>query len=112
MEKNYRGVVSLERLPECIYIVDPKREVAAVREARKLNIPIVALVDTDSDPEVIDYPIPGNDDAIKSVNYITSCIVEAITEGMENKTTGGEDKDSIKESGSEEKTNKSSGEST
>ncbi len=84
MEKNYRGVVSLESLPACIYIVDPKREVTAVREARKLNIPIVALIDTDSDPEVIDYPIPGNDDAIKSVSYITRCLVEAIKEGMKD----------------------------
>ncbi len=112
MEKNYRGVVSLERLPECIYIVDPKREVAAVREARKLNIPIVALIDTDSDPEVIDYPIPGNDDAIKSVNYITSCIVEAIIEGREGKTTMAEDKDGVEESSDEEKTGQNSSEST
>ena len=83
MAKYYRGVVSLDTLPDCVYIVDPKREASAVREARKLGIPIVALVDTDSDPELIDYPIPGNDDAIKSVKYITTCLRDAIQEGIE-----------------------------
>jgi len=83
MTKHYRGVVSLNSLPDCVYIVDPKRETAAVREARKLGIPIVAFIDTDSDPEVIDYPIPGNDDAIKSVKYVTTCLTEAIREGIE-----------------------------
>lgn len=81
MEKNYRGVVSLNKVPDCVYIIDPKKESAAVREAQKLSIPIVALVDTDSDPEEVNCPIPGNDDAIKSVRYITSCLVEAIQEG-------------------------------
>ncbi len=80
MERNYRGVVDLANLPDCVYIVDPKRENIAVREARRLSIPIIALIDTDSDPDMIDYPIPGNDDAIKSVRYITSRIVEAIKE--------------------------------
>jgi len=84
MERNYRGVIDMDSLPDCVYIVDPKREVTAAREARKLNIPIVALIDTDSDPEVIDCPIPGNDDAIKSVLYITRCIVESIQEVSEN----------------------------
>ncbi|MCM8773298.1 MAG: 30S ribosomal protein S2 [Candidatus Omnitrophica bacterium] len=83
MHRNYRGVVSLDKLPDCLYIVDTKRESAAVREAKKLNIPIVAIVDTDSDPDIIDYPIPGNDDAIKSVGFLTSCIVEAINQGLE-----------------------------
>jgi small subunit ribosomal protein S2 len=83
MEKSYSGVTSLDDLPDCVYLVDPKRELACVREARKLSIPIVALIDTDADPEIIDYPIPGNDDSIKSVQYITSCLVEAINEGSE-----------------------------
>jgi len=83
MTKHYRGVISLDSLPDCMYIVDPKREGAAVREAHKLGIPIVALIDTDSDPEVIDYPIPGNDDAIKSVKYITNCLTNAISEEIE-----------------------------
>lgn len=84
MKKNYQGVISLEDLPGCIYLVDPKREIACVREANKLSIPIVGLIDTDANPEVIDYPIPGNDDAIKSVKYITSCIAKAIKEEEEN----------------------------
>lgn len=83
MEKSYSGITSLDRLPDCIYVIDPKREVACVREAIKLSIPIVALIDTDADPEIIDYPIPGNDDSIKSAKYITSCLVEAVKEGLE-----------------------------
>ncbi|MBU0693625.1 MAG: 30S ribosomal protein S2 [Candidatus Omnitrophica bacterium] len=82
MERKYRGVIFLEELPDCMYIVDPKREIACVREANKLSIPIVALIDTDANPEIIDYPIPGNDDAIKSVRYITTCVVEAINQGV------------------------------
>lgn len=82
MEKSYSGVIKMDNFPACVYVVDPKKEVACVREVRKLSIPIIALVDTDADPEVIDYPIPGNDDSIKSVKYITSCVVEAINEGL------------------------------
>jgi small subunit ribosomal protein S2 len=82
MAKNYSGVTSLDDLPGCVFVVDPKKEVACVREVRKLSIPIVALIDTDANPDIIDYPIPGNDDSIKSVNYITSCLVEAINEGL------------------------------
>ncbi|MDD5069352.1 MAG: 30S ribosomal protein S2 [Candidatus Omnitrophica bacterium] len=82
MEKNYSGVITMEELPGCLYVIDPKREIAAIREANKLDIPVVALIDTDADPEVVDYPVPGNDDAIKSVRYITSVLVEAINEGI------------------------------
>ena len=82
MERSYSGVTSLESLPGCVYVIDPKREAACVKEMQKLSIPIVSLIDTDADPEVIDYPIPGNDDSIKSVKYITSCMVEAINEGL------------------------------
>ncbi len=81
MDKNYSGVAALDDLPGCVFVVDPKKEVACVREVSKLSIPIVALIDTDADPDIIDYPIPGNDDSIKSVNYITSHLVEAIKEG-------------------------------
>ena len=82
MKRNYTGLINLEELPACIYIVDPKKEATAVREAKKLGIPIIALVDTDSDPEIIEYPIPGNDDAIKSIKFITANIVEAILEEL------------------------------
>ncbi|MDP2924072.1 MAG: 30S ribosomal protein S2 [Candidatus Omnitrophota bacterium] len=78
MDKIYSGIISLDELPGCIYVVDPKREIACVREATRLSIPIVSLIDTDADPDAIDYPIPGNDDAIKSVRCITSCLIEVI----------------------------------
>jgi len=80
MEKIYSGLKAFDKLPACIYVVDPKREIACVKEATRLQIPIIALIDTDANPEVIDYPIPGNDDAIKSVRYITSLLVDAIKE--------------------------------
>ncbi len=85
MEKMYSGVTLLETLPGCVYVVDPKREMACVREVNKLSIPIVALIDTDANPEIINYPVPGNDDSIKSVKYITSCLVEAINQGLEKR---------------------------
>jgi len=81
MEKNYSGVTAMDGLPACAYVVDPKKEVACVRELNKLSIPIIALIDTDANPEVIDYPVPGNDDSIKSVKCVTTAIVEAVNEG-------------------------------
>mgnify|MGYP001462045859 CR=1 FL=1 len=99
MERSYSGVTALEDLPGCVYVVDPKKEVACVREVNKLSIPIVALIDTDADPEVIDYPIPGNDDSIKSVKYITSSLVEAINEGRK-------DVDELKKKADEEESSK------
>ncbi|MCP4652516.1 MAG: 30S ribosomal protein S2 [Candidatus Omnitrophica bacterium] len=83
MDKNYRGVTTLDEYPKCVIVVDPKREVSCVREANRLSIPVVALIDTDADPDVIDYPIPGNDDAIKSVGYVIKGLVEAIKDGTE-----------------------------
>ena len=82
MEKIYSGVTKLEGYPGCVLVVDPTKEVSCVREAQKLSIPIIGLIDTDGDPDVIDYPVPGNDDAIKSVRYIVSSLVEAIKEGQ------------------------------
>ncbi len=81
LEKFLKGIVDMERLPDIIYVVDTVREELAVREANKLGIPVVAIADTNSDPEMIDYPIPGNDDAIKAINLITSKIADAILEG-------------------------------
>jgi small subunit ribosomal protein S2 len=82
MKSCYDGVTSLESLPGCVFVVDPKKEVACVREVNKLGIPIIALIDTDANPDIIDYPIPGNDDSIKSVKYVTSCLAEAINQGL------------------------------
>ncbi|HOJ92640.1 MAG TPA: 30S ribosomal protein S2 [Dictyoglomaceae bacterium] len=79
--KVFEGVRGIERVPDVIYIVDPKREEIAVREANRLGIPIIAIVDTNCDPEVVTYPIPGNDDAIRAIKLLTSKIADAILEG-------------------------------
>lgn len=79
--KNIGGIREMKGLPEIIFIVDPKKEEIAVKEARKLNIPIVSLIDTNCNPDLIDYPIPGNDDALKSIRLITSLIAESVKEG-------------------------------
>jgi|GEM_PF-3392947 len=73
----------METLPQALYIVDPVHEEIAVKEARKLGIPIIAIVDTNCDPDLIDYIIPGNDDAIRAIKLITSKIADACLEGLE-----------------------------
>ncbi len=78
LEKYLAGVKDMTRLPGAVYVVDAKRESIAVKEAAKLGIPIIAIVDTNADPELIDYPIPGNDDAIRSVSLITKAIADTI----------------------------------
>lgn len=83
LEKNLAGIKEMETLPQALYIVDPVHEEIAVKEARKLGIPIIAIVDTNADPDLIDYIIPGNDDAIRSVKLITSKIADACLEGLE-----------------------------
>jgi len=83
LEKNLAGIKNMETLPQALYIVDPVHEEIAVREARKLGIPIVAIVDTNCDPDLIDYIIPGNDDAIRAIKLITSKIADACLEGLE-----------------------------
>jgi small subunit ribosomal protein S2 len=71
----------MESLPSAVFIIDPRKEDIAVAEARRLGIPIVAIVDTNCDPSGIDYPIPGNDDAIRAVRLITARVADAILEG-------------------------------
>lgn len=83
LNKNLEGVRAMDKLPKAIFLVDAKKEDIAVKEARVLKIPVVALVDTNSDPDVINYPIPGNDDAIRSIKLITSIVADAILEGKE-----------------------------
>ena len=85
LEKLLGGIADLNRLPSALFIVDSKREHLAVSEAQKLNIPIFAIVDTNSDPSKVDYPIPANDDAAKSVYLITREIANAIIEGMQER---------------------------
>jgi small subunit ribosomal protein S2 len=81
LAKVLTGIKTLDRLPEALFIIDPKKEHIAVQEARKLDIPVVAVVDTNCDPEDIDYPIPGNDDAIRAIKLFASRIADAILEG-------------------------------
>ncbi|MBN2372340.1 30S ribosomal protein S2 [bacterium] len=81
MEKVLKGIMDLERVPDALFIIDIKRERIAVNEANKLDIPVIAIVDTNSDPDGIQYPIPANDDAIRSVKLITSTIADAAIEG-------------------------------
>ncbi|MCL6595345.1 MAG: 30S ribosomal protein S2 [Firmicutes bacterium] len=83
LEKFLGGIKGMRRLPALMYVVDPRKERIAVTEARKLGIPIVAIVDTNCDPEEIDYVIPGNDDAIRAVRLITSRIADAVLEGKQ-----------------------------
>ncbi len=77
----FQGIREMERLPDIVYIVDTVTEKTAVAEARKLGIPVMAIVDSNADPDLVDYPIPGNDDAIKSVRILTAAIADAILEG-------------------------------
>ncbi|MGM0364967.1 MAG: 30S ribosomal protein S2 [Actinomycetota bacterium] len=82
---NIGGIRDLKRLPEALYIVDPNKEAIAVNEAKKLGIPIIAITDTNCDPDDIDYIIPGNDDAIRSCSLITSIIADAVKKGKQEK---------------------------
>jgi small subunit ribosomal protein S2 len=81
LEKNLGGIKDMDELPGAIFVVDPKRERIAVREARKLKIPVVAIADSNCDPDEIDFIIPGNDDAIRAIRLITSRIADACIEG-------------------------------
>ncbi len=83
LEKFLRGIKEMHKLPDALYVVDPRKERIAVAEARKLGIPIIAIVDTNCDPDEIDYIIPGNDDAIRAVNLITAKIADAVLEGKQ-----------------------------
>ena len=83
LEKYLGGVKEMKKLPAALFIVDPRKERNAINEARKLNIPIVAIVDTNCDPDEIDYVIPGNDDAIRAIKLISSVMANAIQEGRQ-----------------------------
>ena len=83
LEKYLGGIKDMEELPGALFVVDPRKERIAVAEAKKLNIPIVAIVDTNCDPDEIDYVIPGNDDAIRAVKLLTSRMADAVIEGRQ-----------------------------
>ena len=99
LEKNLGGIKEMTELPGVMFVVDPKKERIAILEARKLNIPVVGLVDTNCNPEDVDYAIPGNDDAIRSVKLIADTIANAVIEGRQ-----GESMETISEEMVEEST--------
>ena len=83
LEKNYGGIKTMSKLPDAVFIVDPKKECNAVLEAKKLGIPVIAIVDTNCDPDDADYVIPGNDDAIRAIRLISSSLADAVIEGRQ-----------------------------
>lgn len=112
LNKNLSGIKDMPNLPAALFIVDSKKEETAVREARKLSIPVVGLIDTNCDPDLIDFPIPGNDDAMKSIRLVTSLLADSIIEGRKQFLEGkgaielpiesegtGEEKNKLDESG-------------
>jgi len=88
LNKNLEGIRNMDKLPKVIFVVDAKKEDIAVKEANTLKIPIVALVDTNSDPDKIEYVVPGNDDAIRSIKLVTSTIADSILAGKEEFKAG------------------------
>jgi small subunit ribosomal protein S2 len=88
LEANLGGVADMKRQPDAVFIIDLRKEQLGVREARRLGLPVVALVDTNCDPDDADFPIPGNDDAIRSCELITRAIVDAIEEGQNRVSAG------------------------
>ena len=82
MNRNFEGILNIEELPAAIFVIDTKKEAIAVAEAKRLHIPVIGLVDTNSDPTILDFPIPGNDDAVKSIRIIVQTITEAVHNGL------------------------------
>ncbi len=101
------GISELNRLPSALFIVDIKKEHIAISEARKLNIPTIAMVDTNSDPTLVDFPIPANDDAAKAVQLIIRTIADSVSEGLEERKKRREE-DKIKKEAQRQKTEESS----
>lgn len=89
MFRNLNGLRTLNRLPECLVVIDPKKEKNAINEARKMGVTTVALIDTDSDPDLVDLPIPGNDDSIRSIEIVLQQLADAVLEGKMTSAEGG-----------------------
>ena len=83
LEKNLGGIKEMKKLPAALFVVDPRKEHIAIAEARSLGIPVVAIIDTNCDPDEVDYPIPGNDDAIRAVKLIAAKMADAVLEGKQ-----------------------------
>ena len=97
LEKNLGGIKTMDTLPSAIFIVDPHKEKNAVLEAKKLGIPVVAIVDTNCDPDDADYIIPGNDDAIRAIKLISSAIADAVIEGKQGEQNAPETEEAPEE---------------
>ena len=93
LERNLGGIKEMDELPGVIFLVDPKKERIAILEAKKLNIPVVGLVDTNCNPEELDYPIPGNDDAIRAVALIADVMANAVIEGKQGESFEAQDEE-------------------
>ncbi|MCH9733833.1 MAG: 30S ribosomal protein S2 [Actinomycetia bacterium] len=92
LERSLGGIRDMQKVPSAIWVVDTNKEHLAVAEARKLNIPIIAVLDTNCDPDLVDYPIPGNDDAIRSAALLTKVVASAVAEGLQARAGAGADK--------------------
>ena len=90
LEKNLGGIKEMKEVPGVMFVVDPKKERIAILEARKLGIPVVGLIDTNCNPEDVDYAIPGNDDAIRAVKLITDVMANAVIEGRQGESLDSE----------------------
>ncbi|MDD7428193.1 MAG: 30S ribosomal protein S2, partial [Oscillospiraceae bacterium] len=101
-EKYLGGIKEMKKLPGALFIVDPRKEKIAVAEAKKLGIPIVAIVDTNCDPDDVDYVIPGNDDAIRAVKLIAGAMADAILEGRQGAEGASEEAAAAEEKADEE----------
>src|SRR5699024_8060628 len=97
LEKFLGGIKEMNRLPDALFVIDPRKESIAIAEARKLNIPIVGIVDTNCDADLIDYIIPANDDAIRAVKLLTSNMADAIIEGRQGREMDVEDEEAAVE---------------
>lgn len=97
LERVLGGIKEMSKLPGALFVVDVKKEAIAVKEANRLNIPVIGLIDTNSDPDLIDYPIPGNDDAFKSINLITHAIADAVIEAMQGRVYETAEEEGIEE---------------
>ena len=102
LQKFLGGIAEMKKLPGALFIVDPRKEKIAVAEAKKLGIPVVAIVDTNCDPDDIDYIIPGNDDAIRAVKLISSTMANAILEGRQGDDSAAADEAAVKENETED----------
>lgn len=101
LEKNLKGIKDMDEPPDALFIVDPEKEANAVKEAKKMGIPVIAVVDTNCDPDMVDVIIPGNDDAIRAIKLFVSAIADAVLEGQALEETKAQDQEEVSE---EEKT--------